>query len=89
MSEAGAWITTEQLALEFGITPASIRTNWPRQYGIRPVRDRWLLTDVEKVRLTRRLRNSTRTRKFVVPSIATADRHAQTHGGLTVSRAGK
>lgn len=82
--------TTEQLAAEFGLTPASIRTNWPRQYGIRPQRDRWTAADIDKVRLTRRLTKTTgRTRKFVVPSIPTEYRHAHTHGGLAVSRAGK
>lgn len=77
------WITTAQLAAEFGLSPNSIRTNWPRQYGIRPVADRWAAGDVQKVRLTRRLRRNTPTREFVVPSIPTADRHAHTHGGPT------
>jgi len=50
------WMTTVEVALEFGLSPASIRTNWPRQYGVRPVNDRWLRRDVELVRLKRHLK---------------------------------
>ena len=50
------WITTVEAALEFGLTPSSIRTNWPRQYGVRPVNDRWLRRDIELVRLKRHLK---------------------------------
>ncbi|OYN80438.1 hypothetical protein [Mycolicibacterium sphagni] len=50
------WMTTVEVALEFKLSPASIRSNWPRQYGIRPTNDRWLREDVELVRLKRRLK---------------------------------
>lgn len=50
------WMTTMEVALEFGLSPASIRSNWPRQYGVRPTDDKWLREDVELVRLKRRLK---------------------------------
>jgi hypothetical protein len=50
------WMTTLEVALEFGLSPSSIRSNWPRQYNIRPTADRWLREDVEIVRLKRRLK---------------------------------
>ena len=50
------WMTTLEVALEFQLSPSSIRSNWPRQYGIRPTNDRWLREDVELVRLQRRLK---------------------------------
>lgn len=49
------WLTTSQVADEFGLSLASVRTNWPRQYGIRPMNDRWRRGDVELVRLKRQL----------------------------------
>jgi len=50
------WMTTVEVALEFKLSPASIRSNWPRQYGVRPTNDRWLIEDIELVRLKRRLK---------------------------------
>lgn len=51
------WVPTEQVAAEFGLTPQTVRTNWPRRYNIRPLNDRWLRSDVELVRLKRDLKN--------------------------------
>lgn len=55
---APTWKSTIELALEFGLAPSTIRTNWPRLYGIRPTGDKWLAADVERVRVTRRLRGT-------------------------------
>lgn len=51
-----SWMTTLEVALEFKLSPSSIRSNWPRQYGVRPTNDQWLREDVELVRLKRRLK---------------------------------
>ena len=50
------WLTTAQVAEEFNLSVSSIRTNWPRQYAIRPQNDRWRRTDVDLVRLKRQLK---------------------------------
>lgn len=50
------WVSTIEVALEFGLSPSSIRTNWPRQYGIRPEDDRWRGRDIQVVRVKRQLK---------------------------------
>lgn len=58
---APVWKSTIEVALEFGLSPSTLRTNWPRQYGIRPTGDRWLASDIDKIRLQRHLHRSRRT----------------------------
>lgn len=49
------WISTDDVAEKFGLTPASVRTNLPRRWGIRPVNDKWDPSDIELVRLHRKV----------------------------------
>lgn len=51
------WLTTEQVAAMFDITPQSVRTNFPRRYGIRPQNDKWRRADVLKAYLQRGTQN--------------------------------
>jgi hypothetical protein len=54
------WLTTEQVAKMFGITTESVRTNFPRQHGIKAVDGRWRKVDVLRAWAHRRPRGRPR-----------------------------
>lgn len=54
------WLSTDEVAAMFGMTIESVRTNFPRQYDVRPVGGRWLRVDVLRAWMNRRDRGRPR-----------------------------